>query len=57
MGRPVVATNVGGIPDIVLDGETGLLVEPANAAALADAVRALVDEPGARRPSGCRRRR
>jgi glycosyltransferase involved in cell wall biosynthesis len=45
MGRPVVATNVGGIPDIVLDGETGLLVEPANAAALADAVRALVDEP------------
>jgi glycosyltransferase involved in cell wall biosynthesis len=45
MGRAVVATNVGGIPDIVLDGETGLLVEPANPAALAHAVRALFDDP------------
>jgi glycosyltransferase involved in cell wall biosynthesis len=45
MGRPVVATNVGGIPDIVLDGETGLLVEPADPAALASAVGALLDEP------------
>ena len=45
MGRAVVATNVGGIPDIVLDGETGLLVEPANPVALAHAVRALFDEP------------
>jgi glycosyltransferase involved in cell wall biosynthesis len=45
MGRPVVATNVGGIPDIVLDGETGLLVQPANPVAFAHAVRALFDEP------------
>ena len=45
MARAIVATNVGGIPDIVLDGETGVLVEPANAVALAHAVRGLLDDP------------
>ncbi len=43
-GRPVVATRVGPIPEVVMDGETGLLVEPGNAAALAEAiVRVLTD--------------
>ncbi len=45
MSRAVVATAVGGIPDIVLPGETGLLVAPADSAALAGAVRALLDDP------------
>ena len=45
MGRAIVATNVGGIPDIVLDGETGVLVEPADPVALAHAVRGLLDDP------------
>jgi len=36
-GRAVVASRVGGIPDIVRDGETGLLFEPGNTGALADA--------------------
>jgi len=45
MGRAIVATAVGGVPDIVLPGETGLLVAPANPVALADAVRALLDDP------------
>jgi starch synthase len=45
MCRPVVATAVGGVPEIVLGGETGLLVEPANPIALADAVRSLLDDP------------
>jgi L-malate glycosyltransferase len=45
MSRAVVATAVGGIPDIVFGGETGLLVEPANPLAFADAVRALLDDP------------
>ncbi|HYS18450.1 MAG TPA: glycosyltransferase [Candidatus Binatia bacterium] len=46
MTRAVVATAVGGVPEIVRDGETGLLVEPAAPAPLADAVRVLLDDPG-----------
>jgi glycosyltransferase involved in cell wall biosynthesis len=43
-GRPVVGTRVGGIPDLVGDGENGLLVEPEDTRALADAlVRILAD--------------
>jgi glycosyltransferase involved in cell wall biosynthesis len=43
-GRPVVGTRAGGIPDIVRDGENGLLVPAEDASALADAlVRALSD--------------
>ena len=45
MARPVVATVVGGIPDIVLAGQTGLLVPPADPVALAGAVQALLDDP------------
>jgi glycosyltransferase involved in cell wall biosynthesis len=37
-GKPVVATNVGGIPEIVEDGKTGILVPPKDEKALADAV-------------------
>ena len=44
MGRALVATAVGGIPDIVVAGETGLLVEPADPVGLAEAVRALLDD-------------
>lgn len=43
-GRPVVGTRVGGIPDLVEDGVNGLLVEPGDTAALAEAlVRVLAD--------------
>ncbi len=37
-GRGVVASRVGGIPDIVVDGESGILVPPGDAGALADAL-------------------
>lgn len=37
-GRPVVATRLAGIPEVVTDGETGLLVEPGDAAALGSAL-------------------
>ncbi len=44
MGAPVVSTHISAIPELVRDGETGLLVEPRNPAALADAmVRLLTD--------------
>lgn len=44
-GRPIVATKTGGIPEIIQDGISGLLVEPGNADALADAVLALLRHP------------
>jgi glycosyltransferase involved in cell wall biosynthesis len=44
--RPVLAAGHGGLVEIVVDGETGTLVAPNNAAALADAIRALLDDPG-----------
>ena len=45
-GRPVVATSVGGVPEFVLDGRTGLLVPPEDPAAMAAAIRSLHDAPG-----------
>lgn len=42
---PVVASRISGIPELVQDGETGLLVPPANAAALADAIEAALSDP------------
>ena len=45
-GLPVVATRVGGVPEAVIDGETGLLVEPKNIEQLRSAMeRMIVDEP------------
>ncbi len=41
-GTAVVASRVGGIPEVVADGETGLLIPPGDPSALADAVNALV---------------
>lgn len=41
-GKPVVASEVGGLPEIVIDGETGRLVPPGDPAALASAVNALL---------------
>ena len=44
-GRPVVATRVGGVPDLVADGTTGLLVPPRDPVALAAALIRLADSP------------
>ena len=44
--KPVVATNVSSIPEIVVEGETGLLVAPDDPTALATAVIRVLDDPG-----------
>jgi glycosyltransferase involved in cell wall biosynthesis len=43
-GTPIVATAVGGVPQALADGQAGLLVPPGDAAALADAIDALVSD-------------
>jgi glycosyltransferase involved in cell wall biosynthesis len=58
MGRAVVATDAGGVPEIVIHGETGLLVPPGEPKALAEAVLALLEDPArAARLGGAGRRR
>jgi glycosyltransferase involved in cell wall biosynthesis len=46
--RPVVASRVGGLAEAVVDGETGLLVRPADATSLAHALRRLAADPALR---------
>ena len=46
LGRPLVATAVGGTPEVVVDGRTGILVPAGDAPALAQAVRRVLTEPG-----------
>ncbi|TLM76674.1 MAG: glycosyltransferase family 4 protein [Actinobacteria bacterium] len=52
LGRPVVATRVGGLPEIVADGETGVLVAPGDEAAAARAMSRLLADAGERRRMG-----
>ncbi|HEX9744594.1 MAG TPA: glycosyltransferase family 4 protein [bacterium] len=52
MQVPVVATNVGGVPEAVEDGVGGILVEPENPEAVADAIGELLDNPEKRREMG-----
>ena len=56
-GLPVVGSRVGGVPEIVRDGCTGVLFERANAEALANAVEKLLQDPDRRRQmsANCRR--
>jgi starch synthase len=55
-GCAVVASAVGGIPEVVADGVTGLLVPPGDETALAEAVNALIREPGRAEALGARGR-
>ena len=52
MELPVVASNIHGIPDVVRPNETGILVPPADAAALADAIGRLAGDAALRRRMG-----
>ena len=51
-GMPLVASNVGGIPEMVEDGRTGILVPPGDHAALADAICELLGNPQLRAELG-----
>src|SRR5918996_1397901 len=51
-GRPVVATRVGGMPSMIDEGRTGILVEPGDPAALRAAIERLLDDPDSRRRLG-----
>jgi glycosyltransferase involved in cell wall biosynthesis len=57
LGRPVVATAVGGVPSVVRDGETGILVQPQQPKELAAAIRRLLTSPSRAREMGSRGRR
>lgn len=52
LGRPVIASRLSGIPEAVIDGETGLLVPPGDVAALAGAMLALEQSPERARAFG-----
>ncbi len=53
--RPVIASRVGGLPEYVLDGHTGLLIEPNDSQALADAILLMLQNNELRRnlQQGC----
>jgi glycosyltransferase involved in cell wall biosynthesis len=51
-GCPVVASAVGGLADLVVDGTTGILVPPGDAAALRAAIQQLLADPGRRKSMG-----
>ena len=48
VGTPVIATRVGGVPEVVVDGKNGLLVPPGDPTALADAVKRYFADPDLR---------
>jgi starch synthase len=55
-GLPSVGSRTGGIVDVIEDGVTGLLVPPADARALEDALETLLADPGRREEMGRRAR-
>jgi len=51
-GLPVIATDVGGVPEVCIDGTTGIMIPPRDPRALADAVIRLASDPALRRSMG-----
>jgi glycosyltransferase involved in cell wall biosynthesis len=56
-GKPLVATRVGGIPELVLEGETGYVVDRGDTRAMADRILRLARDPGLRKQLGAAGRR
>jgi glycosyltransferase involved in cell wall biosynthesis len=57
LGRAVVATRVGGSPEVIEDGDSGILAEAGDPGALAEAIRSLLDDPSRRARMGQAARR
>jgi glycosyltransferase involved in cell wall biosynthesis len=51
-GLPVVSTNIGGIPEMVIENETGFLVQPGDTVAMADAINKIIGDPSVARRLG-----
>jgi glycosyltransferase involved in cell wall biosynthesis len=51
-GCPIVSTDVGGIPELITDGENGLLCPPENPECLAEKIKMLIDDPALRERLG-----
>ncbi len=56
-GLPVITTPVGGIPEVIEHGETGLLVNPGNIQELTEAMQSLIENPSLRLSLGCAARK
>jgi glycosyltransferase involved in cell wall biosynthesis len=56
-GRAVIASDIAGIPNVITDGINGLLVEPGNPSAIAEAIEKLIDDGPLRRRLGAEARR
>ncbi len=52
LSKPVIGTKVGGTPEMIVDGETGILADPCDAASLAAAIRTLASSEALRRRQG-----
>jgi glycosyltransferase involved in cell wall biosynthesis len=52
MGRPVIASRIGGLTDIIIDGETGFLIAPDDSVALRRAIKRLTDNTALRKRMG-----
>ncbi|MDP3283756.1 MAG: glycosyltransferase, partial [Desulfobacterales bacterium] len=52
LGKPIVASDVGGIPDLVVHGKNGYLVPPGDSLSLAAAISDLIENPEKRRKMG-----
>lgn len=51
-GKPVIASDIGGLPDVVVDGETGLLTPPGSRHAIEAAMRRMLSDPALRQRLG-----
>ena len=45
MKKPTIASNTGGVPELIIDNKTGLLVEPGDEQVIIEKIRKLIDEP------------